>query len=279
MKTILIYNNYRQYLLDFYEERKRTTGYSYREFAADTGMNSSSWLLLLIKGKKNLSADTAKRVALALKLTELEKEYFEALVEFNQAKESLKKDAAFVCMTKLRQTSGTESIDEDRYEYYAHWYHPVIRSLVSKIDWNDDFGRLARRVVPIITTKQARDSVRLLLRLGFIRKNDDGSWVQDSPVISTGDEVSSLGVANYHKQVLRLAEDAIDNTKPDQRDISALTMGISESDFLRIKERVQTFRKEIMQIARESQGADRVYQFNLQLFPVSETDVRRGRKK
>jgi uncharacterized protein (TIGR02147 family) len=46
-------------------------------------------------------------------------------------------------------------------------------------------------------------------------------------------------------------------------------MGINEKDMERIKTKVQEFRKQIMDIARASDRADRVYQLNFQFFPVS----------
>jgi len=80
--------------------------------------------------------------------------------------------------------------------------------------------------------------------------------------------VASLNIINYHKQVSRLAEGAHDISAKEERDISALTLGISEEDFQRIKARIQAFRKEIMDIAMASSEPDRVYQLNFQLFPV-----------
>jgi uncharacterized protein (TIGR02147 family) len=93
--------------------------------------------------------------------------------------------------------------------------------------------------------------------------------VQKSAAISTGDEVNSLNVVNYHKQVTRLAEGAFDHTPRELRDISALTLGINALDAQLIKEKIQSFRKDIIEIAKASQGSDRVYQLNFQFFPVS----------
>ena len=76
---------------------------------------------------------------------------------------------------------------------------------------------------------------------------------------------------NYHKQVSKLAEDAFDRCSKDLRDISALTLGINKSDFKKIKARIQEFRKEIMDIAKNSENDDRVYQLNFQFFPVSKS--------
>jgi uncharacterized protein (TIGR02147 family) len=268
MKSIYEYTNYRLFLKDFYESKKAESGYTYREFAKDAGMNSTSWLLHLIKGTKNLSADSIIRIAKALKLGKAETGYFEMLVPFTQAKTNSVKDHYFQRMLVLKRKLKVVKISEEQYEYYTKWHHPVIRSLACKMDFGEDYGKLGRCLLPPISDREAKKSVRLLEKLGMISRNAQGRHVLNSAVISTGDEVASLNVINYHKQVSRLAEDAHDLSPKEERDISALTLGIGEEDFHRIKARIQAFRKEIMEMAQAASDADRVYQLNFQFFPV-----------
>jgi len=174
-------------------------------------------------------------------------------------------------MIALKRRLKVIKITEEQYQYYTRWYHPVVRSLVSKIDFQNDYSLLAKMLLPAITQAEARKSVNLLKRLGFIKQRENWKWIQISSALSTGDEVSSLNVVNYHKQVSKLAEDAFDRCSKDLRDISALTLGINKSDFKKIKARIQEFRKEIMDIAKNSENDDRVYQLNFQFFPVSKS--------
>jgi uncharacterized protein (TIGR02147 family) len=272
MKNIFEYTNYRTFLKDYYEERKSQEGYTYRDFSRETGMNSSSWLMHLVRGTKNLSSETTVRIAKALHFSKHETEYFEMLVNFTQVDESEEKNHFFNQMLELKKKLKIIRIGEEQYEYYTKWYYPVIRSLVSKVDWNDDYARLAKRMLPPITQSEAKKSVKLLEKLGFIEKNIAGKWVPKNDVISTGDEVMSLNIVNYHKQVTRLAENAFDRSKKELRDISSLTLGINKEDVVAIKAKIQQFRKEIIEIARSSQNADRVYQLNFHFFPVSKSE-------
>lgn len=263
------YTNFRSFLKDYYEERKFKEGFTFRDFSTMTGVNSSSWLLHLIKGTKNLSNESILKIAKALGFSASEAEYFELIVHFTQAKDSDTKDFFYRKILACTKILNMSRISEDQYEYYAKWYHPVVRSLVSKVRFRNDYALLARRLIPRITPAQAKASVALLEKLGLIKKDKAGGWLQAEPIISTGDEVMSLNVINYHKQVSRLAENAFDRSKRDERDISALTLGISGETFNRIKGKLQSIRKEIMEIAGESENPDRVYQLNLQFFPVA----------
>jgi uncharacterized protein (TIGR02147 family) len=274
MNSIYQYTNYRSFLKDYYEKRKSKEGFTYRDFSALTGMNSSSWLLHLIKGTKNLSNESIVKISKALGLSASEGEYFELLVHFTQAKDNDTKDYFYRKMLSCKKSLNLIRIGEEQYDYYTKWYHPVIRSLVSKVAFGNDYGLLASRLVPRITAAEAKQSVTLLVKLGLIKKGDDGNWMQTDPILSTGDEVTSLNIVNYHKQVSKLAENAFDRSMREERDISALTLGISSRAFTRIKHRLQSFRKEIMAIAKGSENADRVYQLNLQFFPVSRQEER-----
>jgi len=57
----------------------------------------------------------------------------------------------------------------------------------------------------------------------------------------------------------------------ESRDISTLTLSVSETTFREIKAEVQLFRKHLSAIACADQFADRVYQVNIQLFPLTRT--------
>jgi uncharacterized protein (TIGR02147 family) len=271
MKSIFDYSNYRTFLKDYYEERKSAEGYTYRDFSKETGMNSSSWLMHLIRGTKNLSDDTTLRISNSIKLRKHEAEYFELLVRFTQAVDSEAKNTFFRKMIELKKRLNIIRIGEEQYEYYTKWYHPVIRSLINKVEWNDNFSILAKYLLPQITPGEAKKSVALLIKLGFIGQDPAGKWIQKNEMISTGDEVMSLNIVNYHKQVTRLAENAFERTAIEWRDISSLTLGINKEDVKAVKARIQQFRREIMEMARASENADRVYQLNFQFFPVSKS--------
>jgi uncharacterized protein (TIGR02147 family) len=182
------------------------------------------------------------------------------------------KDKHYQKMLAIKNRLHIGRIESEQYEYYSKWYHPVVRSLVSKIPFGDDYAVLARALLPPISAQEARNSVELLKRLGLVARNFEGRWTQTRPLLSTGDDVASLHVVNYHKQILRVAETAHDHCPPEKRDISCLTLGIDAQAMDRIKARIREFRKEIMDLARGSENADRVYQFNFQFFPVSQVD-------
>ena len=92
MKPIVEYKDYRAYMADFYEERKKTSAFTWREFAKIAGFTSPSYLKLVCDGKSSLSSVTINRVAAAMGLIGYEVDYFEAMVFFgNSQKDDVKK--------------------------------------------------------------------------------------------------------------------------------------------------------------------------------------------
>ena len=57
----------------------------------------------------------------------------------------------------------------------------------------------------------------------------------------------------------------------ERRDVSAVTVCVSEAAARRMKAEVQAFRKKILAIADEVKDGDEVYQLNMQLFPLTKS--------
>ena len=104
--------------------------------------------------------------------------------------------------------------------------------------------------------------------LGFIQKDKNGNWKQCSNVVSTGDEARSHLLFNYHLNLIELTKSSLHEIKAEKRDISAITVGLAESKIPVIKKRIQEFRKEILEIVSEDSETERVYQMNIQFFPL-----------
>jgi uncharacterized protein (TIGR02147 family) len=78
-----------------------------------------------------------------------------------------------------------------------------------------------------------------------------------------------------HRQMGELAVRALDEIPVKERDISGLTLGVSENAFFRISQEIADFRRRISSIVMEDTGENRVYRLNVQLFPLTK-DFRGG---
>jgi uncharacterized protein (TIGR02147 family) len=276
MPNIFNYQDYRKYLSDYYEERKAASpSFSYQNFARKAGFSSKSYIFNVIKGKKTLSRTSVVRMCQAIGLNKTESEFFENLVYFNQAVNFTERNFYFEKLNVIRpmntEASRARDLRQDQYEFYSQWHHAIIRSLIDLFPSINDPKRLAKMVHPPITPKQAKKSIELLLRLGLIRKLPNGNLTISSKILSTGQELQSLAVQQFHLTCMDLAAKALRELPSDKRDISGLTLGISKKAYDKIREEIFTFQDKILAIAENDKGSDGVYQLNFHLFPVSKT--------
>jgi uncharacterized protein (TIGR02147 family) len=269
MQPIEFYTDYRKFLSDYYAEKKKAAiGFSYRTFSARAGLPSPSIYREVVAGKRNLTAATIGAFVKGIGLSERDGRFFENLVLFNQAKSEESKRKYIAILRGLRYKKPQRLIPVHLYEFYEKWYNPVIRELAVAFDWNGNYGVLAKSVVPAITTSEARESVGLQIRLGFLEKRNNGTYVQTDPDITTGAEVNSLAVRQMNRCLAQLGVEAIDRFAPIERDISSLIMGIPRSQLPRLKEEIVDFRRRLVGLTDAAEEADCFYSLVIELFPV-----------
>ena len=272
MKPITSYLDFREYLRDFYIEKKNSTKFSYREFSKAAGFSSPVFIKLVIDGKANLAQSGTTKLCNAMGLKNWERRYFKNLVNFGQAK-TIETKISFLEKLKSIQTSvSVNQLSKDQFAYFSKWYHPVIRELVSMIRFDGDYGKLAALVKPPISAKEAKESIELLEKLQLIKKDDCGLHTVTSHFLtSKGMENGTLAIRNVQKTMALFAAQAIDTIVPEKRDVSGVSISISEKSSLAIRNELQRCRRRIFEIASEDKQCDAVYRVNLHFFPISGT--------
>jgi uncharacterized protein (TIGR02147 family) len=74
-----------------------------------------------------------------------------------------------------------------------------------------------------------------------------------------------------HRQMGELGVQSLDHVPVKERDVSGLTIGISETAYEKIIKEIADFRRRISSIVMEDTGEERVYRLNIQLFPLTNT--------
>jgi uncharacterized protein (TIGR02147 family) len=277
MPTIFDYQDYRKFLADYYEEHKANSPrFSYQNFSRRAGFLSKSFVFNVINGRKNLSRASVVKLCDAMGLSKSSAAYFENLVYFCQAKNFPERNFYYEKLTatlpSVSAPGSAGQLRKDQFEFYSTWYHAVVRSLIDLFPrLSRDHTAIARMVNPPITPKQAKKSLELLLRLGLISKRKDRTFAVVDKRLTTGEEVRSLAVQRFHIDTAQLAQQAIRNLPQKDRNVSGLTLGISAEAYGKVRELIYECQKKIMDVADKDEKADRVYQVNFHLFPVSKS--------
>ena len=279
MNDISTYTDYRLLLSDYYACAKlHNPRFSYQVFSQRAGISSRGFLYNVVNGKRRLALSHVAGVARAMKLSKNEQEYFEHLVAYTNAKSIPEKQRYFERMHSVKMKSEGASqlqiVRREQYRYYSEWYHAVVRSLIDLTGFNGDYERLAQQVSPPITPSQAKKSVALLERLGFIIKDTGGIYRLTEKTITSAPEVVSLAIHNFHQQTLDIARKALDTLPRDRRNFTGVTLGISSSAYGQVCREIEQFRNRLLELAANDDNTEEkqgVYHLNLQFFPVSQT--------
>lgn len=271
--NIFQYLDYRVFLRDWHQQRKKThRSFSLRAFSKAAGFQSPNFFKLVMDGDRGLTEDSFVKFVKGLELNKQESEFFYNLVFFTQASSVEKKDYYYKKLLQSRKFNELKPIEKDHYEFYATWYHPIVRELITACDFDGSPEWLAQKIYPRITIEQTKKSLVLLESLGFIKKNGDGQWRQENPIISTGPESKSHTLMKYHQNLLSLNRQLLEHVPSDQRDVSALTLGIRKERIPQLKKKIQEFRQEILKLVCNDDHAEEVVVFSMQMMPMTRAE-------
>jgi uncharacterized protein (TIGR02147 family) len=265
---IFDYTNFRTYFKDLYNHRKSIDKkYSYKRLATDLGFSASSFMHLVITGKRDLSVAAVVTILNHSTWSAQEKKFFQHLIQENQASSTQEATQHRVELDKILGKKRTR-ISPEEYAYFSKWFIPVLRELVTLKGFVSNLNWISRHLQPSVDEAEVRQGLFILEKLGMIRK-EKGRWVQSESDLATDNEVTSELIYKFHQEMLKLSVQSLD-IPADQRDISAMTMSLSKKQFTWLKKRIIDFRFELEQeLQNMNDIPELVAQVNLQVFPLT----------
>lgn len=225
--------------------------YSLRAFAKFLSIEPSS-LSKILNGKRSITPKMYERLAKAMNLSDKDYDFYHPLKQ----------------QTLSRQEIEYRQLTADSFQFISDWYHYAILELLHINNFRQDFTWIARTLG--ISKSQVEDAIDRLFRLGFIKEDESGKWLDSAGKISTvGNEFSTVAFRNLQKQVLRMAIEAMDTVNMNKRDQSSITMAIDSSKIPQAKEIIKRFRRELCELL-EAGSRDEVYNLAISLYPITD---------
>ena len=269
MKESIEYTDYRKYIQDYYDERKRCSAFTWRDFARAAGFSSAVFLKYVCEGKKNLSLGAAGSVANAMGLAGFENTYFVLMVSYAHAKGDAAKRAAFEERCALARAHRVHVLGNEEFDYFKSWKNPVLREMAPHMPGAKPLD-MAHACKQKISATEVSETLDFLVRAGLLKRDKDGNYHQTEKSVSMG-PVDAVPVAarDMQRQMGEFAIQSLD-LPLSERDMSGLTLGLTRRAYERIKKELADCRRRIVAIATEDDETEQVYRLNLQLFPMSE---------
>jgi uncharacterized protein (TIGR02147 family) len=269
LPDIMAYAEYRLYLKDRYEAIKALDAkFSHRYINGKAGAKSSGWISDILAGRQRLRTDQVRPLAAAFRMDARERDFLQVLVEMEKASDPEQRVAA---MEKWLALKGPrrETVDKDRFAFFDHWYHLVLREVLGILPFKGDYATLGAALNPPISAAQAKKAIDLMQRLGLILPQIWNRRMSDVPVLVKVPAGEAGHWNRILKDMMKLAPAALDKYGKEERNFSALTLSLSPDGMKQAGEEIAQLRKRLLLIAEKDRAQNRVYQCLFQMFPVT----------
>jgi uncharacterized protein (TIGR02147 family) len=274
------YTDFRQYLKDVYEFRRETesTGlraYSYSAFSAAADIRSPNYLKLIIEGRRNLSDDMISRFARALRLNKMETEEFRVLVHYGQATEPIQRNQFLKELADLRaeRAFASGAISEQAWEKIPGWMGWVIFAMTDQAGVQFDPEELYRLIRAKTSPDDVKGALRKLMQEGHLVGDSPTQMTKGRDLIESPQDLPVAMIRKLQAELIYLGIESLFRDSPKEREFGAMTMAMTQEEFDHVRFELRQLRKRLqkdLMVRRQSSKGDRVYQLNIQLFPVTD---------
>ncbi len=275
------YMDYRKYLADFYAFKREQTKkdirpYNYQMFSAAANIKSPQYLRLIIEGKRNLSDDMVAKFAKALSLQKEQADELKCLVSYTQATDPAERNRYLKELMEKRVTQQIKSgeIDSKTWEKVPGWVTWILYSMVDQKGVIFDSAHLKQLLGEKVTEDEIQKSLQKLLESGeLVRDPETGAMKKARPLMESADNIPVALVKKLQAELLYLGMESLFQEDPTEREFGTVTLSLTKNEFEEIKFKLRQMRKQFTKdnvIARTQSEGDRIYQLNIQLFPVTQ---------
>ncbi|WP_041583653.1 DUF4423 domain-containing protein [Bdellovibrio bacteriovorus] len=274
------YMNYRQFLADFYLfKRKASKGslraYTYAVFSAAANIKSPNYLKMIIEGKRNLSDDMIGKFGKALGFMKDQTEEFRLLVQFTQAMDPAERNMYLKKLSEHRVAGKLKSgeIDRKTWEKVPNWVAWIIYAMIDQDGVSFDTATLKKLLRGKASEDEIDNALTTLITSGDLRRDEvTGELKKARSLTESPEEIPVALVRKLQSQLMYLGLESLYQDQPTEREFGTLTLSLTKSEFEEIKFKLRQMRKALHKdnsIARMKDKGERVYQLNIQLFPVT----------
>ncbi|MBX3016278.1 MAG: TIGR02147 family protein [Bdellovibrionaceae bacterium] len=281
MPMVADYMDYRRFLQDFYLFRREQTKkslrpYSYSTFAAAANIKSPNYLKMIIEGKRNLSVEMIGRFAKATGLSKADADQFRMLVNFNQSADPSERNLLLKDLSDMRVERQLKAgeIDRKAWDKLPSWVAWVLYAVMDQAGVDFKIENLRELLRGKAKSDEIEAAIKSLVDSGEVLFDEATGIYTKSK--NRGDGLEEIPVALIRKlqaQLMLLGLESLYQDSPTEREFGTLTLALTQNEFEELRFKLRQMRKQVhkdISTQRMQTPGERVYQLNLQLFPVTD---------
>ncbi|WP_413575166.1 TIGR02147 family protein [Bdellovibrio sp. HCB290] len=265
---IMDFVDYRQFLQAWYRYNKeRSPTFSFGTWTLQCGFKSRSFLQQVSIGKRNLGADSVPAVLQSLKLSQVDSEYFENLVEYTHAANIRLKEFHFQQMLRLSKNQNGKKVG-DVFNFLRNPKTPRVHLLLTLRSLDCTVSYIANTFQ--ITQKECSEILESIEACGLAYFDEETQcWKATDQHLEIPTELGSVALLGFHNRSLIEAQDAI-NWPVQNRHFGTLLMTMDDSEYQKAKRDVEEF-FDLLAVRYPSKNLEgaRIFQMNINLIATS----------
>lgn len=268
---IFEYSNYRSFLKDILSGKQdKSPGFSMRAFALKIGLSQST-LSQVLSGKKNLSWESALRIAEKLKFSPIDTEYLALLVRLETAKDPGLREMVWNQIQKMNPDRHAYDLSVDLFRSLSDWYHLAIRNLIDIDGFVLTPASASKRLG--ISVAQAETAIERLTRLELIEDNPKkpGTFIKVHDRIVLRSQTTNKALRIFHNQMLEKAIEALESQTPDEKIVGSETFAISEKQLSQANLITEEYFCRMAALSGTKSKKTAVYHLGVQFFKITKT--------
>ncbi len=270
----------------FEERRSRNAAYSLSAFARDLGV-SISVLSRTLNGRRPASLKLGLQISAALGLSQGQSKALTASILHAAPKAAkISKKLRTQLENETAQAgdwNGTPTyttVELERFKSISNWYHLAILNLARLADFDSDPVAISARLG--ILSSEAKSAIDRMIALGLLVEDQDGKLTRSNVSFYIQTQKSEVAMRRFHTQMMQKATEQLQDGSPEafqKRLINGVTLACSSEQIETIKDKINEFQDSLIGfVAGSTNEPNQVYQFNVQLFPLTVSkNERKGR--
>ena len=268
-------NDYREFLNSHVEMKQLTSPHwNLSTWSRALGLKSTSSLTKVLSGERKPGPKMVDQFVKYFKFNREEEAHFRSLVLLTKDKHATFMGALLTSVQGKESALQKRVLELFEFRLIAEWQHLSVRELFRVEGLTLTASKIRKLLKDDLSVETIEKSISLLKALKLIQKNKTGEFFSGDEHIHTQNEVSDSAVRFYHEQKLDQAKRRLNDTTVEEREFQSLVLLLDREDLPAIKSKIRKFISEIeMDLAHKK--VNQLYQFQVQLFPVSENFSRK----
>jgi len=265
---IFSYHDHLEFLKNWVAYLKATQSrFSLRSLAKQAGL-ASGYLPMVLKGTRPLSAAALAKMIPYLSLNTNEQSFLDCLLVLGTSTSHEARVSALERMKKFSQFRSNNAQEAAAYQYLTHWYYVAVREMATLSGFKDDPVWIQERLRFQVSLKEVKEALEFLFENKFLEKAKDGSVQAPADALNCQGGIYRVGLSHFHREIMRLAGEAIDKVPREERNIMGHTCSLNSKNYEKARAIAEEAIRKIQALTAHEEGEE-VYHFEVALFPLT----------